>query len=235
MVRSPNHSTSQPPADHPPPQAPTAPKRPSGRARARARAFSDTALGLKSHRPSAVITDTFINSKLDKRKIKHSSFVSRITKPSSSSCSCVKKRRRPSKKLVTDLESLGGALDDIIDEINFSSNEAEEDEVALGKIRHKSLRSRPGALKKKEKVVKGEMERFGKSLAQLAMMAPTPAPAKDTTQGMVAGEMEMDVEETDSAEQAAPPPSSTGSSQWAALRQFISSTMEQNPAFADKT
>lgn len=35
-------------------------------------------------------------------------------------------------------------------------------------MQHRSPKSRPGALKKKEKIVKGEIERLGRSLAQLA-------------------------------------------------------------------
>ncbi|KAJ8106792.1 hypothetical protein ONZ43_g6941 [Nemania bipapillata] len=81
---------------------------------------------------------------------------------------------------------------------------------------------RKGALKKKEKIVKGEMDRFSHSLAQLNAM------------GVAAASAEMQVEaksdDTDAQAQTQTPTTSTAS-RWAALRGFISSTMEQNPAF----
>lgn len=135
------------------------------------------------------------------------------------------KRRRPNKKLVATLESLGDALDDIVAEGGVESNEQER----AGKLRHKSLKSRPGALKKKEKIVKGEMERFGKSLAQLAAVREG-----QETRGMEVDEEKGGVEggkEPQAQTQAAP----STANRWAALRGFISATMEQNPAFIPAT
>jgi hypothetical protein len=144
--------------------------------------------------------------------------VSRISKASAPTSS--KKRRRPSKKLVATLESLGDALGDITNEMEATMMDKEQ--AAAGKVRHKSLKSRPGALKRKEKVVKGEMERFGRSLAQLAMVkGETPAGiAEEKGEGM-----EVEKEEGKKTVTA---------NRWAALRGFISSTMEQNPAFLAK-
>ena len=71
------------------------------------------------------------------------------------------KRRRPNKKLVTTLESLGDALDGVIEDGGVG------EKVKDGKIRHKSLKSRPGATKRKEKLERMERERFGRNLAQL--------------------------------------------------------------------
>lgn len=122
------------------------------------------------------------------------------------------------------LESLGDALDDIVAEGGVEDG----DQARAGKVRHKSLKSRPGALKKKEKIVKGEMERFGKSLAQLAAVQAAGPEGKD-----------MEVEEsrnvgdaTQTQTQTAPP---STANRWAALRGFISATMEQNPAFIPAT
>jgi hypothetical protein len=189
------------------------------------------------------VSDSFLNSKRDKRLIKHSSFVSRVAKSSSSSASTTK-RRRPNKKLVTTLESLGDALDDIQAEMHDDEGAAagggadamDAEQAAQGKVRHKSLKSRPGALKRKEKLVKGEMERFGRSLAQLANIK--------TAGGAVVMQEKMEVEGGQkkkggekeaqaSAETAAQ--SSATSGRWAALRGFISATMEQNPAFLGQT
>lgn len=68
-------------------------------------------------------------------------------------------------------------------------------------IGRKSMKSRPGAMKRKEKVVKTECERFGKNLA--IMQA-----------GNVAGG-----------------DAGKGPSSWAALRGFIAGTMEQKEEF----
>ncbi|KAM7217216.1 Ribosome biogenesis protein SLX9 domain containing protein [Rhypophila decipiens] len=175
----------------------------------------------KVHRAEANVSDSFINSKQDKRLIKHSAFISRVKTSAGVGKNKTLKRRRPSKKLVTTLESLGDALDDIVTKDGEDGNPKMMDskQALEGKIRHKSLKSRPGALKKKEKVVKGEMERFGRSLAQLATVT---GPAS-TEQGKG---QDMEVEQTQT--QAAP---SATSNRWAALRGFISATMEQNPAF----
>ena len=183
------------------------------------------------------MSDSFINSKRDKQLIKHNAFVSRVAKSAAPGSGKKLKRRRPNKKLVATLESLGDALDDITTEMaeaRASGAVMDEEQAAQGKIRHKSLKSRPGALKKKEKVVKGEMDRFGKSLAQLATVtAATPVAAVQQQQ---AGGDKMDTTETGAAAQATPPPPTTATSnRWAALRGFISATMEQNPAFLHKT
>lgn len=172
------------------------------------------------------MSDSFIDTKRDKRLIKHSALLSKIEK-SAARTKTLKRRRRPNKKLVATLESLGDALDDIVAEGGGISGGEQE---RAGKVRHKSLKSRPGALKKKEKIVKGEMERFGKSLAQLAAVRESQE---------VAG---MEVEETRDREiigegegerQKQVPPSTAN--RWAALRGFISATMEQNPAFIPAT
>ncbi|KAL7629466.1 hypothetical protein AAE478_000986 [Parahypoxylon ruwenzoriense] len=200
--------------------APVVPsKRRSLRAKLAARSNSEPYAPRKAPRPDATETsDSFINSKKDKRIIKHSSFVSRIEKANKKPT----KRRRPGKKLVTNLDSLAKALPDLL-----ADGETEEGlrQLREGKIRHKSLKTRKGALKKKEKIVKGEVERFGVSLARLSAVT----------------EQSMDVGQSGSGEKdaaaegqvSAPAPTSTAN-RWAALRGFISATMEQNPAFVAK-
>ncbi|KAH7079978.1 ribosome biogenesis protein SLX9-domain-containing protein [Paraphoma chrysanthemicola] len=115
-------------------------------------------------RPTAVpasesLDSLFPSSKKDKQKIKHSSFVSKIEKSSSKT----QKRRRPNKKLVANLESLADALSGLDD-----TETGEGLEVGQAKIQRKSLKSRPGAMKRKEKLEKMEKERFNKNLVQLA-------------------------------------------------------------------
>lgn len=109
--------------------------------------------------------------------------------------------RGRSQKLKTTLDSLADALPEL--EAGMGG-----EEILAGKIKHKSLRSKKGALKRKEQVVKGEMERFGVSMAKLSEAQPQSTQKK--------------------AEASAP------SSRWAALRGYISSTMDQNPAFVGK-
>jgi len=84
-------------------------------------------------------------------------FVGKIEKTSKAS-----KRRRPNKKLVANLESLADALPGL-------DEDGGNDEVVLGqaKIQRKSLKSRPGAMKKKAKLEKVEKDRFNKNLAQM--------------------------------------------------------------------
>ncbi|TDZ29521.1 hypothetical protein C8035_v005606 [Colletotrichum spinosum] len=163
----------------------------------------------KTHRPDAQVDDGFLSTKKDKRIVKHSAFVSRINKANKKPL----KRRRPSKKLVTTMESLADALPDL-DESTQSLEQLRE-----GKVRHKSLKSRPGALKRKEKVVKGEMQRFGASMAALSALPNSSGAADGDNVNMA------DMQGGNAAAAGA------GSSRWAALRRHISSTMEQNPAF----
>ena len=139
-----------------------------------------------------------ITSKKDKRIIKHSALLSRIQKPKATP----KKRRRPSKKLVTNLELLADALP------VASNTKSEEAIVGDAKIRHRSLKSRPGAQKRKEKQAVVEKDRFNKNMAQ--MMAPAPSQLSPPTAGS---------EEYRSASR----------NKWAALRGFIQHTMEQRP------
>ncbi|KAK3395433.1 ribosome biogenesis protein SLX9-domain-containing protein [Sordaria brevicollis] len=215
------------------PTAPTPGKRLSAREKALKR-LADPLLPRKLHRENNVVSDSFIDSKKDKRLIKHNAFVSRIAKTAPGSGKINKKRRRPSKKLVTTLESLGDALGEISEEIREdeeSGKTMDKMQEAMGRVRHKSLKTRPGALKRKEKVVKTEMDRFGRSLAQLATV-------KEPAVAPLAVQKEMEVETTQAQTQTAqttatPQPATTN--RWAALRGFISATMEQNPAFLGKT
>ncbi|KAG7009719.1 hypothetical protein G7Y79_00002g008340 [Physcia stellaris] len=140
-----------------------------------------------------------ITSKKDKRTIKHSALVSRIEK----SKATPKKRRRPSKKLVTNLESLAAALPDA------PGSKREGTVIGDGKIRQKSLKSRPGAMKRKEKLASLEKDRFNKNMAQ--MMAPR--------------NMSQDDQFASGGDEA----KSGSRNKWAALRGFIQQTMEQRP------
>ncbi|KAF4126973.1 hypothetical protein GMORB2_0710 [Geosmithia morbida] len=199
-------------------------------------------LPTKVFRPGAAVTDSFLESKHDRRLIRHSSFLSRVRSSSdkvTKSGGSSRRRRRPGNKIAS-LDSLGDALPDLDDELATGSG-AGAGAPAHGKIRHKSLRTGRGALKKKEKLVRGEMERFGVSWARLAD-APPPVTVKDE---------EMDDDDSQQQQQKqdgekigidtvaptpapAPAPAPATANRWAALRGFISATMEQNPAFVKR-
>lgn len=153
---------------------------------------------------NGLFPDEFRTTKKDKRLIKHSLFVSKVAKSQKKPL----KRRRPSKKLVANLDSLADALPD-----------AEEiaDSDATSKvhiIRHRTLKPRAGAMKRKEKLEKLERDRFIKNMAQMSATEKNLAQASQQTQG-----------------EQAPTQSSATSNRWAALRGFISQTMEHQPAF----
>ncbi|KAI0890086.1 ribosome biogenesis protein SLX9-domain-containing protein [Annulohypoxylon maeteangense] len=191
-------------------------KRRTLRAKLAARSGPSPYAPRKAPRPDAVETsDSFINSKKDKRLVKHASFVSRIEKTSSKEKKL--KRRRPGKKLVTNLDALADALPDLM--------ETEEGlrQMREGRVRHRSLKGGRGAMKRKERVVRGEVRRFGVSLARLNAV-----PEKG-------GEVERSADVEGQGEVAVPvvAPTSTAN-RFAALRSFISATMEQNPAFVGK-
>jgi hypothetical protein len=169
-----------------------------------------------------VVTDEFLDNKRDRERIRKSAFLGRVAASASRvqkrrSSLAANKKRRPSKKLVASLESLGDVLGEIEAEDDDMDGNEDASARASGKIRHKSLKSRPGALKRKEKVVRGEMDRFGKNMAQLHSI-----PAGEEQGMAVTNIVEVDT-------------SSATANRWKALRGFITATMEQNPAFASKT
>lgn len=149
--------------------------------------------GVSLPKPS-LLDDDFRTTKKDKRLIKHSSFVSKIAKNSTKP----NKRRRASKKLVANLESLADALPEAETDPNDSSQ--------VNVIKQKTLKHRPGAMKRKEKLEKTERDRFAKNMAQMSNIQTAPTPSSEPTADSV-------------------------SNRWAALRGFISQTMEHQPAF----
>ena len=104
------------------------------------------------------------------------------------------------------MEGLADALPDF--------EEGEEGELGQAKIKQTSMKSRPGATKRREKLEKMERERFGKNMAQLAA-GTVNEPVANISEGA--------------------PEQSATSSRWAALRGFISQTMEQKPEFISKS
>lgn len=115
--------------------------------------------------PTSTSQTEFTASKKDRRSIKSSIFRSKIEKTSAKSS---KKRRRPSKKLITTLESLAAALPEIAAS-GPSDNKASGAQSSLV-----SLKSKPGARKKKEQLEKEERLRFRKNMAVMTNMVTAP-------------------------------------------------------------
>ncbi|PTB66832.1 hypothetical protein BBK36DRAFT_1198579 [Trichoderma citrinoviride] len=179
----------------------------------------------KTFRPNASTTDSFLSTKRDKRTIKHSAFISRVAS-SSSKISKSKTRRRSKTKSSATLNSLD-SLADALPELADGEGAAE---VLDGKIKHQSLRSKRGALKRKERLLRGEMARFGVSMAQLSTVKPA-APAQSQGAAMFSNSTVAEKKTEEETKQPAP---AAVSNRWAALRGYISATMEQNPAFVNK-
>lgn len=179
----------------------------------------------KTFRANASTSDSFLTTKRDKRLMKHSSFLSQVSASAGVTKSSKNKRsRRPKNSLATTLDSLGDALPELDEDDEWHGIDGGN----RGKVRLKGIKSRPGAMKKKEKVVRGEMERFGVSMARLGAMAE-PEQKKETGAAQTTGgDTDMGGEKQGAAAQP------QGSNRWAALRGYISSTMEQNPAFLKK-
>ncbi|KAM0463164.1 hypothetical protein ACHAPV_003291 [Trichoderma viride] len=178
----------------------------------------------KTFRENASTNDSFLSSKRDKRTIKHSSFVSRVAATTSSRISKKALKRGGRSKKSTTLNSLD-SLADALPELAAGEGAAE---ILSGKIRHESLRSKKGALKRKERLLKGEMERFGVSMAQLSSM-----PAQRQNGSQFAEKAAVPTASA-SSNPSASAPAPAVSNRWAALRGYISATMEQNPAFVNK-
>ncbi|CAK7246367.1 MAG: hypothetical protein STHCBS139747_007996 [Sporothrix thermara] len=221
--------------------APVAPApKMSHRAKALAR-IADPTLPRKVHREDNTVTDGFLHSKRDKQLIRKASFRAQVVEKAGIQKK-QPKRRRPSKKLVATLESLADALPDVSSSSSgVPSNTADYDTEWKGikRARHSSIKTRPGSLKRKEKVVQAEIARFGQNLAQLTAVREetiVPEAAAAASGGMAvegeggAGDKKEGAEKQEAAQPAAPRQSTAN--RFALLRNYITMTMEQSPAFA---
>ena len=160
---------------------------------------------------SAKSESLFPSSKKDKRRIKHAQLVHKVTK----SAERKPKRRRPNKKLVTTLDALADALPDGETTNGAGTGDRPQDQVNI--IKRKSMKSRPGAMKRRENLDRGERDRFAKNMAQLAAPKSVSAPTKEPIQ-------------QDGSHLATKSPAIPSTSErWAALRGFISQTLETKP------
>ncbi|KAL9074976.1 MAG: hypothetical protein Q9161_001906 [Pseudevernia consocians] len=168
-------------------------------------------------------------NKREKRISKHANLLSRITK-SAPKPSHVTKRRRPSKKLVTNLASLADALPRSTAEAAADDNDDEAWEGIAsgddsgGKIKHQSLKSKPGARKKKEKLAAMERERFARNLAEMAAGSSSSSSSFSSSQNATAdGRMIIDGGREGDGTRGG------SADRWAAIRGFIRQTMERRP------
>jgi hypothetical protein len=185
-------------------------------------------------------------SKKDKRAMKHSVLMNKVRDAGVRKS----KPRRPNNKLKTDLESLADALPEIEgmadgsgEDDEWEGVESEDGEGSMavdgaeglrkkrrrfrkvpgeGKMEMKSLKHKPGAMKRKRVLEGREMERFGKNLAQLVGSVQRGADFQAGAAGSA------DAKKGESAVGQGP---SAQADRWAALRGFIGGSMEQNPAF----
>ena len=165
-------------------------------------------------------------AKRDRKTKQRQQLLNRVQDSGISKSTAQKKRRRPKKKLVAaeDLDEMRDALPDISDEDEEEWEGLSDDEEGTpsegkrtqkrvgrdgGKIKMRSLKHRPGAMKRKRKMEGVEMERFGRNLAQLSTNTRKPDAA---VEGVDAG-------------QAGGGAGTQG--KWAALRAFIGSTLER--------
>lgn len=104
--------------------------------------------------------------------MKHSLLLSKVRK-SSDKHSTRSQRRRPVKQLTAKLDALADALPEL--ESAALSKSSKDKCGALTA----TLKSKPGALKKRERIVKEETERFGKNLAILTQTSAKGAGSVD--------------------------------------------------------
>lgn len=105
-----------------------------------------------------------------------------------------------------------------------------DNERGQGKMKMLSLKSKPGARKRKEKLEKMERERFGKNMA--VILGGTGVQGKKEEEKMaVDGADGVDPGRAVQMEAAV---SNPAVNRFAALRTWISANMEKHPAFEEK-
>lgn len=155
-------------------------------------------------------------SKQDKRTIKHNQLLHKVREAGISKDKKVRtRRRRPGRKLeaAEDFGGLGEALKEVEGEWEGVSDDEKEGGKEGGngsgkmKMKMKTLKTRPGAMKRKARMEGAEVQRFGRNLA-LMMGSEGQGKAEG---GETGGDGQKD--------------------RWTALRAFIGSTMERDKAF----
>ncbi|KAF2167496.1 hypothetical protein M409DRAFT_54095 [Zasmidium cellare ATCC 36951] len=169
-------------------------------------------------------------NKKDKRIVRHNTLLNRVREGGvQKNENAGKKRRRPGRKLVTGVADLGDALPELDSDENGEWEGISEDEMVVeglqkkkrsrrardGKMEMKSLKHKPGAMKRRDVMEKGERERFGRNLA-----------------GLMGGGGEGEKKGGDGEKVGSG--SGGQSERWKALRGFIEGTLERDRAFGGK-
>ncbi|RPA84942.1 hypothetical protein BJ508DRAFT_303333 [Ascobolus immersus RN42] len=117
---------------------------------------------------TALPTHIIQPTKKAKREAKRVGFLSKVAKKTPTHMKNINRRKNRAARdnLKTTLESLADALPEFGEEESTMVSASSKD--ALAQIRaKKSIKSQPGAMKKKEKVVKEEIKRFNQNLGAI--------------------------------------------------------------------
>ena len=149
------------------------------------------------------------DGKKEKRSLKHGAFLAKIQKSQPSKPTAAS--RRP--KNIANLQALADALPDFDPDLHHAQSSSSN---SVNVIRQKTtLRHKPGAQKRRQKLEKLERDRFASNMAQMASKSAVSAASAASAE---------------SAKTADPAAAGTAD-RWAALRSFISQTMEHQPVF----
>jgi hypothetical protein len=189
-------------------------------------------------------------NKKDKRAIRHNVLLAKVQEGGVQKRT--RKRRRPAKKLKTDVGDLAHALPDVGEAAAGGGGKDDEDEwegmseddtamaglegmrkaqrkrtpaLGEGKMKMHSLRHRPRAMKRRRRMEQGEMDRFARNLAQMVGQA-----GQQEKHAEGNGTAQADGARAETA--AAAVGGASQADRWAALRHFIGGTMEKDKAFA---
>ncbi|EMC90853.1 hypothetical protein BAUCODRAFT_118108 [Baudoinia panamericana UAMH 10762] len=169
-------------------------------------------------------------NKKDKRSIRHQVLLNKVRHSGISKDRKVLKRRRPAKKLKTDIGGLADALpDDVEPSLEFAGlRKATKRKAPLaeraGTMKMRSLKNRPGAMKRKRKMEGLEVERFRRNMAMMV--------GKEGERAASLVEKGGGAQHDGSGGYGADrPATSDQADRWAALRRFIGATMETSDMF----
>lgn len=158
--------------------------------------------------------------KRDKRLEKRTTFLNHIEKPQKKE---FKKCRRPHKKLVTSLNNLLDALPNDNELLAGLSHEKNKNNPRL-----RSLKSRPGLMKRRAKLEKDEKTRFEMNLVKISEVEQAKLISDDTKS---TGLVFTNVKEGSSELNSLPPSSTVTASKFAAIRAWACANLEKNPNF----
>lgn len=154
--------------------------------------------------------------KQQKRASKHGALMAKIHKSQPPKKSSRPQQRHHHPKNLANLQALADALPEFDPDLQGPDSSGNV-------IRQKTLRHKPGAQKRRQKLEKVERDRFASNMAQMAGMPR----AEQTDQ---TGQTEQTEQTGQTGQTSQTDHQSDGTAtRWAALRSFISQTMEHQP------